>query len=68
MEYKRELSNLKVAIVHDWLVGLGGAERVVQSLLKLFPQAELFTSVYDPEKIDIFKDCCHGYFIRKFLD
>jgi glycosyltransferase involved in cell wall biosynthesis len=56
MEYKRELSNLRVAIVHDWLVGLGGAERVVKSLLKLFPQAELYTSVYDPEKIGIFKD------------
>lgn len=56
MEYKKELSNLKVAIVHDWLVGLGGAERVVQSLLRLFPQADLYTSVYDPEKIEIFKD------------
>lgn len=56
MEYKKELSNLKVAIVHDWLVGLGGAERVVQSLLKIFPQADLYTSVYDPEKITIFKN------------
>ncbi len=56
MEYKQELSKLKVAIVHDWLVGLGGAERVVQSLLKLFPQADLYTSVYDPSKIDVFKD------------
>lgn len=55
MEYKKQLSGLKVAIVHDWLVGLGGAERVVQSLLKLFPQADVYTSVYDPEKINIFK-------------
>lgn len=50
------LPSLKVAIVHDWLTGLGGAERVVQSMLKLFPQADLFTSVYNPNKIDIFGD------------
>lgn len=56
MEYKQELSKLKVAVVHDWLIGLGGAERVVQSLLKLFPQADLYTSVYDPERISIFSD------------
>lgn len=56
MEYKQGLAKLKVAIVHDWLVGLGGAERVVQSLLKLFPQADLYTSVYDETKINIFKN------------
>ena len=50
------LPSLKVAIVHDWLTGLGGAERVVQSMLKLFPKADLFTSVYNPKKIDIFGD------------
>ncbi len=55
MEYKHQLSGLKVAIVHDWLIGLGGGERVVESLIKLFPQAELYTSVYDPDKIKIFK-------------
>ena len=56
MEYKDKLSNLKVAIVHDWLVSLGGAERVVASLLKLFPQADLYTSVYDPRKVTLFKN------------
>jgi glycosyltransferase involved in cell wall biosynthesis len=34
---------LKVAIVHDWLVG-GGAERVVQELHTLFPDAPIYTS------------------------
>jgi glycosyltransferase involved in cell wall biosynthesis len=55
MEYKKQLAGLRVAIVHDWLVGLGGGERVVQSLLKLFPQAEIYTSVYDPSKLRIFE-------------
>lgn len=34
---------LKVAIVHDWLVG-GGAERVVQELHHMYPDAPIFTS------------------------
>lgn len=56
MEYKKELSGLKVAIVHDWLVGLGGAERVVEAVLKLFPQADLYASVYDASRLKLFKD------------
>ncbi len=38
----------RVAVVHDWLTIPGGSERVVLELLEMFPQAELFTSVYDP--------------------
>ncbi len=37
--------HLKVAIVHDWLVGYGGAERVLEQMLKIFPQAQLFCVV-----------------------
>jgi nucleoside-diphosphate-sugar epimerase/glycosyltransferase involved in cell wall biosynthesis len=39
----------RVAIVHDWLTVPGGSEQVLASLLELFPDAEVFTSVYDPE-------------------
>jgi glycosyltransferase involved in cell wall biosynthesis len=38
----------RVAIAHDWLTVPGGSEQVVLALLEMFPQAELFTSVYDP--------------------
>lgn len=38
-------SLLKVAIVHDWLVTYAGAERVLEQLLLLFPQADLFAVV-----------------------
>ena len=38
----------RVAIVHDWLTIPGGSEQVVLELLRMFPRAELFTSVYDP--------------------
>jgi glycosyltransferase involved in cell wall biosynthesis len=37
-----------VAVVHDWLTIPGGSEQVVLELLEMFPEAELFTSVYDP--------------------
>src|SRR3989344_4781561 len=47
---------MKVAIVCDWLVGIGGAERVVLELHKIFPDAPIYTSQYDPAKIDWFKD------------
>jgi len=56
MDYSKKLSDLKVAIVHDWLIGLGGAERVVESMLKLFPQADIYTSAYDNSKITIFRN------------
>jgi glycosyltransferase involved in cell wall biosynthesis len=48
--------DLKVAIVCDWLVGIGGAERVVLELHKLYPDAPIYTSQYDPKSIDWFKD------------
>ncbi len=47
---------MKVAIVCDWLLGIGGAERVVLELHHLFPTAPIYTSQYDPSKIDWFKD------------
>ena len=37
----------RVAIVADWLTSRGGAERVIFSLTKLFPDATIFTSVYN---------------------
>jgi glycosyltransferase involved in cell wall biosynthesis len=38
----------RVAIAHDWLTIPGGSEQVVLELIEMFPQAELFTTVYDP--------------------
>jgi glycosyltransferase involved in cell wall biosynthesis len=37
---------LRVALVHDWLTGLRGGERVLDELARLFPSAELFTLVH----------------------
>lgn len=39
---------MKVAIVHYWLVAMRGGERVVEALCERYPEADLFTHVYDP--------------------
>ena len=41
------LNELRVAIVHYWLLGYAGGERVVSALLQVFPQADLFTLLAD---------------------
>lgn len=40
---------MKVAIVHDYIKEYGGAERVLEELHKLFPEAPIYTSIYAPE-------------------
>lgn len=47
---------LKVAIVCDWLTGIGGAERVVYELHRMYPEAPIYTSQYDPTRIDWFAE------------
>jgi glycosyltransferase involved in cell wall biosynthesis len=39
----------RVAIVHDYLTQKGGAERVVLSLCRAFPEAPVYASLYDPD-------------------
>ncbi len=43
---------MKVALVHDYLNQMGGAERVVLALHELFPDAPIYTSIYDPQRVD----------------
>ncbi|GAA6158886.1 glycosyltransferase [Ruegeria sp. HU-ET01832] len=46
-----DLAGLRVAIVHYWLLGMRGGEKVVESLLELFPNAVIITHVYDPAQV-----------------
>lgn len=39
------LQDLRTAIVHDWLSSYGGAEKVIEQILRLFPRADIFTLV-----------------------
>lgn len=42
---------MKVAFVHEWLTSYGGAERVLESMLELFPGAPVFTLVHVPQAL-----------------
>ncbi len=42
-------NKLKIAIVHDYLKEYGGAERVVETLLEIWPDAPVYTTVFLPQ-------------------
>lgn len=39
---------MRIAIVHDWLTGMRGGERVLEVFLKLYPQADLYSLLHIP--------------------
>ncbi|MBT4922763.1 MAG: glycosyltransferase [Rickettsiales bacterium] len=39
------MKNLRVALIHDWLVGKFGAENVFTEIIKIFPNSEIFTII-----------------------
>lgn len=41
---------MRVALIHYWLVNMRGGERVLKALCEMFPQADIFTHVYDPAR------------------
>src|SRR3989440_7973625 len=43
---------MKGALVHDYLNQMGGAERVVMAFHEIFPDAPIYTSIYDPQRVD----------------
>ena len=43
-------SSMKIALVHDYLTQPGGAERVFELLCKHYPDADIFTSLYEPKR------------------
>ncbi len=40
---------MRVALVHDWLNQMGGAENVLETLVEMFPGAPIYTSIYAPD-------------------
>jgi glycosyltransferase involved in cell wall biosynthesis len=41
---------MRCAIVHYWLLGMRGGEKVIEALCRLLPDADLFTLFYNPER------------------
>lgn len=44
------MRTMRVALLHDFLNQYGGAERVLEVLLEVFPEADLYTLLHDPER------------------
>lgn len=58
---------MKIALIHDYLVEYGGAERVLEALCEIFPDAPIYTLLYDEKATGyVFKDKeIHTSFLQK---
>ncbi|KYC35917.1 group 1 glycosyl transferase [Scytonema hofmannii PCC 7110] len=57
---------MKIALVHDYLTQKGGAERVFELLCKRYPEADVYTSLYDPEEtIDLGDRAVNTTFLQR---
>ena len=43
-----QIGSTRVALVHDWLTGMRGGEKVLEALLQLLPEASVFTLLHVP--------------------
>ena len=50
---------MKIAVIHEWLVNYAGSERVLEQIVRLFPDADLFCQV------DFLKDNERGFILNK---
>jgi glycosyltransferase involved in cell wall biosynthesis len=44
----------RVALIHDYLVQYGGAEKTLEAISELFPEAPIYTGVYKPAKLSAY--------------
>jgi glycosyltransferase involved in cell wall biosynthesis len=51
----------RIALIHDWLNQVGGAENVLETLVRMFPGAPVFTSMYAPGSMP---ECYRSWDIR----
>jgi len=66
MKTETKLPNLNLAIIVDWLTITGGAEKVILSIHKLFPNAPIYTPIYNPEKVKGFEKAkIHTSYLQK---
>jgi len=68
MPTESHISPRRVAIVHDWLISSRGGEKVLEAILELFPQAEIFTLFYDSNRVSekIRRHPVHVSFLNRF--
>jgi len=42
---------MRVALVHYWLLGMRGGEKVLEAMCRMYPDADIFTLFYDPARV-----------------
>jgi len=42
---------MRVALIHYWLLGMRGGEKVLEALCRMYPEADIFTLFYDPAHV-----------------
>src|SRR5256885_78963 len=42
----------KIALIHDWLTGMRGGEKILELLCEIFPEADIFTLIHVPGKVN----------------
>lgn len=59
---------MKIALVHDYLVQYGGAERVLGAFSEIWPNAPIYTLLYNPESVHNLFDRCEvrTSYLQKF--
>ena len=55
----------KIALVTDWMTSFGGENKVLFALHTMFPEAPIFTTMYNPKELPMYKD---AEIITSFLD
>lgn len=50
-DLRQRLSGLRVALVHDWLTGYRGGEKVLREIARLAPNSEIFTLIHLPGSV-----------------
>lgn len=58
---------MRVALIHYWLVGMRGGEKVIEALCEMYPDADIYTHVHDPKAMSatLRKHTIHTSFIAK---
>lgn len=49
------MSQKRIALVADWITHWGGAERVFAKLMEMYPEADIYTSVFFPTRPKVFE-------------
>ena len=45
---------MKIAIIHYWLIGMRGGEKVLEDICSIYPNADIYTHIYDKNKVSKF--------------